>query len=233
MKMNSFLGLTFAGESIELVHNTSEVLVEAVVASYGDLVGRTLKDIRFRSTYRAVVIAVRRQSSQIVNELGTLELNGGDTLLLLAPPSFVNDYRLDKNFSVLSECSSVTKESNFKKTNLVRVIAVLMVIASLANVPMFVCALVAIVLLILSGCMEGEDVYKALDMPILIVIASAFGISNAMQNSGAAKLIAHGLVAMSANSGVVALYAVIYVATVLFSAFVTNNAAITLMFPIA
>jgi di/tricarboxylate transporter len=54
-----------------------------------------------------------------------------------------------------------------------------------------------------------------------------------MVNSGSAALIAKGLVAASRPAGKLGLQIVIYAVTVLFSACVTNNAAVTIMFPIA
>ncbi len=60
------------------------------------------------------------------------------------------------------------------------------------------------------------------------VIAAAFGLSEAATRSGAAKLIARLLVAAAAPSGEIGLYCMIYLATMIFSAVLTNSAAITI-----
>ena len=54
-----------------------------------------------------------------------------------------------------------------------------------------------------------------------------------LANSGAAKLLARGLLAAAEPTGLTGLYIMVYLATTLFTASVTNNAAVTIMFPVA
>ncbi|EDQ88856.1 uncharacterized protein MONBRDRAFT_8761 [Monosiga brevicollis MX1] len=78
-----------------------------------------------------------------------------------------------------------------------------------------------------------SQVRQAINLEVLIVIAAAFGISKAMDNSGAADMLARGLLAAAKPTGTAGFYIMIYLATTLFSSAVTNNAAITIMFPVA
>lgn len=52
-------------------------------------------------------------------------------------------------------------------------------------------------------------------------------------SSGAAKMLAKALLAAAEPTGLTGLYIVVYLATTLFTASVTNNAAVTIMFPVA
>ncbi|MGK3751842.1 MAG: hypothetical protein ACI8RD_004145, partial [Bacillariaceae sp.] len=78
--------------------------VEAVLARRGPLVGKTVKQVRFRTRYGAAVIAVHRDGSRIHEHPGRIRLQGGDVLLLEAGPTFIKgSYDNDRSFSLLAE----------------------------------------------------------------------------------------------------------------------------------
>ena len=52
------------------------------------MVGKTIRDGRFRSLYNAVVLAVARHGERVTGKIGDIVLRAGDTLLLEAHPSF-------------------------------------------------------------------------------------------------------------------------------------------------
>ena len=86
----------------EKVHDRR--LVEAVIARRGPLVGKTVKQVRFRTRYGAAVIAVHRDGSRIHEHPGRIRLQAGDVLLLEAGPTFIKgSYDNDKSFSLLAE----------------------------------------------------------------------------------------------------------------------------------
>ena len=93
-------------------------------------------------------------------------------------------------------------------------------------------AMLAAGLMIMTRCTTGSIARRAVDWQVLVVIAASFGIGTALAKTGAAAAIAGSLIAMAGGTPLSAL-ALVYLATALFSAFATNNAAAVLMFPIA
>jgi di/tricarboxylate transporter len=69
------------------------ILVEAVVSNTCPLVGRRVREGRFRSRYNAVIIAVARNRERLKGKIGDIVLRTGDTLLLEARPSFIVQQR--------------------------------------------------------------------------------------------------------------------------------------------
>ncbi len=59
-------------------------LIEAVVSDRCPLVGKSIREGRFRSEYNAAVIAVARSGKRISARIGDIVLQPGDTLLLEA-----------------------------------------------------------------------------------------------------------------------------------------------------
>jgi di/tricarboxylate transporter len=93
-------------------------------------------------------------------------------------------------------------------------------------------SMIAAGLMIITRCTTGRVARRSIDWQLLVVIASSFGIANALHSSGAASAIASWLISFSQDIPMLAL-ALIFASTSLFSALATNNAAAVIMFPIA
>lgn len=88
-------------------------LVQAVVSSHGHLIGKTLKEARFRDTYGAAVIAVHRSGSGLPDDISSIALHAGDVLVLETGPDFESRFQNNKAFALISEVpgSSPVKRS--------------------------------------------------------------------------------------------------------------------------
>jgi len=211
-------------------------LVQAVVARQGPLVGKTVKDMRFRTRYGAAVIAVHREGKRVHDHPGQVKLHAGDVLLLEAGPSFfVKSANNDKSFALLSE----VKDSAPPRLSLL-IPALTLTAAALAvytaNVAsLLVCALVASILMVCFGILSQQEVRNAINWDVYVTIAAAFGIGTALTNSGVAGGVADFLVSVgdAIALGDAGLLGAVYFATFLISNVVTNNAAAALIFPIA
>ena len=118
--------------------------------------------------------------------------------------------------------------------------ATIMVVTMLALVTagissLLVLSLLTCILMVSTGIISQQECRDAVNWDVYVTIASAFGLGIALTNSGLANLLAEGLVnaGEAMGIGVAGLYGAVYLATVLISNIVTNNAAAALMFPIA
>eukprot|EP00050_Salpingoeca_kvevrii_P015314 m.45637 g.45637 ORF g.45637 m.45637 type:complete len:669 (-) comp6255_c0_seq1:63-2069(-) len=236
LSLSQIRGLRIAEEEEESVDlyrlKGQDILVEAVVAPHSGLCHHTVRDLSFRRRYNAAIIAVHRHGTRIDKRIGDIVLEGGDTLLLVSSRDFVQLYRNSEHFALVSPVSNhLTLRRD--KASFAAFVTLAMVGVSLGGYSLLTAALFATALLILFKCIKAKEARGAINLEVLIVIAAAFGISAAMVNSGAAKLVADGLVAAADPTGILGLYICIYMATVVFTAAVTNNAAVTIMFPVA
>nr|AOW69289.1 pink-eyed dilution-like 2 [Hartaetosiga gracilis] len=210
-----------------------DVLVEAVIAPHSALVHRTIKAVKFRSRYDAAIIAVHRHGQRINQKIGEIELQAGDSLLIVTKPSFLTMHRDQEHFALVSLVDG-HETIRWSKAPIAILCTFLMVILTVADViELFTAALFAIAAMVIFRCMSTKEVRESINLEVLLVIAAAFGISNALINSGAADLLAKAVIIISRPTGVTGLYIMVYLTTMLFSAAVTNNAAITIMFPVA
>lgn len=210
---------------------TSRRLWEAVVSPSSPLVGQTLREADFRATYGAAVLAMHRGGQRVVGKLGTVEIKSGDTLLLLAARHFRRAFRNDPAFYLISDVSEwrpLRRDRAWAATGIFLTLILLMTTGWLA---IEVAAMLAAIAMIVCRCITSSDARQSIDWPVLITIATSFGIGTALENSGAAQFVATGLVALTENWGPIAALAAIYLFVSVLTELITNNAAAALMFP--
>jgi di/tricarboxylate transporter len=207
--------------------------LEAVIGVPSPLVGKTLKEVDFRSRYQAAVVAIHRAGHRINAKLGDIDLKVGDTLLLLADPGFRNRWRDRTDFLLVSQLGG-TPPAVSRKAWIVGLITVAIVfVAGLGVLPMLEASLLGAVALVACGVLTATEARNAVDLDVIMVIATSFGIGAAMEGSGLAAKLAELLVAAFDGMGVIGVALGLILATSLVTEIITNNAAAALLFPIA
>jgi di/tricarboxylate transporter len=207
-------------------------LTEAVISNSSPLVGKTVRQGRFRSVYNAAIIAVARNGEKLYGKIGDIKLRAGDTLLMVSRPSFAEQQRNSKEFYLVSSLDDARTVRHERAPVAIAILCIMVLTAAMGWLSMLEAAMLAAGLMIITRCTSGRIARRAIDWQVLVVIAASFGIANALQGSGAAASLALWLVSLAQDSPVGAL-ATIYATTALLSALATNNAAAVLMFPIA
>lgn len=209
-------------------------LVELVISSSSMLVGKTAKESKFRSRFSAAIIAVHRQGEHVKEKIADITLRAGDTLLAETGSEFTLRYGKDSNFALVSEVSgSQPPREDRLHMAIAALIAITMVALATAQVlPLLSAAAAASFLMIATGCLTMRNAAHAVDLEIIITIAASFGISKGMEKTGAAEQLANFIVDIFEPIGSIGLLFGIYVGTALLSSVITNNAAVSLMFPV-
>ena len=131
---------------------------------------------------------------------------------------------------------SVMESSGDKRRMVVTgVITVLAVIAMMISTSaLFVVALVGALLVIITGCVSEKEAFAAVDIKLLILIASFGVISESISNTGGDKLIADAFIkVIGTNASPVVICAALFFVTALLTQFLSNIVAIMMMGPIA
>ncbi len=205
---------------------------EAVVSDTCPLVGKSVKEGRFRTHYRAAILAVARNGERLRGKIGDVVLHTGDTLLLEARPDFIDRHGRSRDFLLVSEIGGAHPPNHERAPYALAIVVGMVAAATTGLLSMLEAALVAAGLMIVSGCTSGRVARQAPDWQVLVVIATSFGIGAALHKTGAAGTVANGIVALAGGEPWATL-ALVFVATALLSAIATNNVAAVLAFPIA
>jgi di/tricarboxylate transporter len=206
-------------------------LVEAVVSDTCPLVGKSIREGRFRSVYGAAVIAVARSGERIQRKIGDIVLRPGDTLLVASHPSWVDGQRNSRDFFLVSHVQDSAPMRHERGWVALGILALMVLGLSFQVRSEVNVALAAAALMVLTGCCSPAAARRSLDWQVLLVIAASIGLGTAMQKTGADRVIAESLLGLAGGSPSITL-AVLYGVTMLFTEVLSNNTAAVLMFPI-
>ncbi|WPD19719.1 SLC13 family permease [Thermaerobacter composti] len=208
-------------------------LYEAVVSDTSVLVGRSLKEVRFRERFGGVVVAIRRRGERIDGGLGTVPLKVGDVLLIEAPPGFDHRWKNGGEFYLV-----VRRDRPYASVPERGPVALLWLAAAVAghlalDLPLVVTTMIAAGGMVMTRCLEYEHLRHVVRPGLLVTIAAGLGIAQAIESSGLAATIGRGVQMVGYSTGLLGLLVALYIATVLVTELVTNAAAVAFMMPIA
>ena len=210
-------------------------LVEAVVSDGCPLVGKSIRQGRFRTVYEAAVIAVHRGGEHLANQkIGDIILRPGDTLLIETHPRFVETQRDRQDFylvSAVADSKPIRHDRAWIALGIM--IAMVMAVTLIAKLTLLNGALLAAGLMVLTRCITTHEARNAMDWRALMAIGAAIGIGRALEQSGAAAALANALLAVVESLGHHGLLIGIYFVAMLFNIMIGNIASAVLVFPIA
>jgi di/tricarboxylate transporter len=224
-------GLERTQESVAALEHTTLPLYEAIVSPSSKLVGKSLREADFRGHYQGVVLGIHRREAAIEGPLGRVPLQAGDLLLIEARKGF--DKRWNENrdefYLVAPRRPERVKPQRGKAPLALLILLAVVLLAAFEIASIVTTAFIGALAMIATGCLRGREARKAVDIPVLLVIAAALGLGRAIETTGLAEAVAHAVTAQASVFGVVGVVAAVYVATSLLTELITNNAAAALM----
>ena len=238
---HSMKGITIQtelAEGLETIATDEGALVEGVVAPNASIAGLTLGEINFRQRFRMVVVAVHRKGTNQRERLSNLRLQAGDTLLMMGSTASIDSLANSDEIIILDRPRVPARSLRVKMPIAIGTTIGIVTLATLNLVPIVSAVCLGVAIILLSGCMKAKDAYASVEWSILIIIFGMLALGQAMDSTGASLLIAEsmtGLVGQFAPAHLqnVIMLALIYLITSTFTEFLSNNAAVALMIPIA
>ncbi|TFH84878.1 SLC13 family permease [Billgrantia azerbaijanica] len=229
--LQRFPGLKLFGHQANALLATN--LVEVVLSHESDLAGQTLQDVDFRSMFNAGVVGIRRGGKRLEGQLGQIPLRVGDCLLLAVGNDFRQHRNIDRNFHLLSGSLTRPQLDHTASGLTLAGFAAVIGLAALEVLPLFHGLILLMAGLLLGRVLSPSELRRRFPFELWMIIGSALAIAQALENSGAAAVLAHGVQLLFNGHGVYAAFAGCYLLTVLLTETVTNNAAAALAFPVA
>jgi di/tricarboxylate transporter len=212
--------------------NKKRELVELVVSEHCPLVGSLVGQGTFRRHYDAAIIGIARHGERIVKRRdGGWVLAAGDTLLIEASDDFLALHRTSADFFLVTSHGVVEPIEPWHRGFGFFVFAAMIVCAATGLLTMFEAALAAALVVLLAGVISWREAQNDVNWSVLLMIATAFGLSSALESTGAAAAIGTGIVSAGGGGPWVTL-ALVYLGTVVTTEIVSNNAAAAMMLPV-
>ncbi len=174
---------------------------EAVIGQGSRHVGRTLREIGFRGRYQAVVIGIHRAGQPVNQKLGEVRLRMGDTLFLLSDAGFKKRWSDRNMFLLISAAGEALEPRHHRPTGIFLIGGGVLASVATGLLPLVTAALVGALLVVAFRILTPVEARDAVDLDVVVAIASAFGLAAAMSESGLATTLASGLVNASQWAG--------------------------------
>jgi di/tricarboxylate transporter len=206
---------------------------EIVVSYNSSLIGKEVKKTDFRARYDAAIVAIHRNGERLAGKIGEMELRAGDVLLVFSGSNFLSRAKNNRAFYILSHIEE-TEDINVKKVSLVFAALVTSVILSAVSSASLLLGLACVLLLgIFLKIMPLNEIRKGLDFDLIILIAFGLAFGKAMSNSGASVYLAEGFLLLQNYLSPTLFLMLIFLITNILAAYITNKAAVAILFPIS
>jgi di/tricarboxylate transporter len=206
-------------------------LVETALDPRSNLVGRPLSEVGFREKYGLELVAVWRRGEAIRVNLDRLVLQLGDALLLLGPREKLQLLENDPDFLLLTPLTQRAVDS--RKAPLGGAIMLGVVVSVLIGwLPIYIAAVIGATLMVLTRCLTMEEAYRAIDWRAIFLIAGMLPLGTAMDQTGAARLLATEATSLLGPLGPWWVIGGLYLITAVATVIVPTTALVVLMSPI-
>jgi di/tricarboxylate transporter len=209
-----------------------DTLVEAVIAPESTLDGTELSKFNFSENTGAVPLAIRHHGKLQQDRLEDVRMSGGDSILLSMSSDRLPELENNPAFVVVSELDILDHRPE-KTPIAIAILAGVVATAALGFAPIVITAVVGVLLMILTGCIKTQEAYEAVNWKVVMLLAGVLPLGTAMDVTGAAEMLASGMVTGLSDFGPRMMLGGFFLLTLLITAVMSNNASAALLAPIA
>ncbi len=208
------------------------ILTELVVSLDSRLVGERLDPEAFREEFNAAVLGLRSHGELVADRIVGKRLDVGDTLLVQAPPDTLD--RLARRDDVIVAREPPRTDYRADKAPIAVAIMIgVVAVAALEIYPILISALAGVVAMVVTGVLEPNELYDAVEWDIIFLLAGVIPLGIALESSGAAGYLARLVVESAGFLPPIAVLWLFYVLTGLLTEVISNNASVVLLLPVA
>jgi len=220
-----------SAHGLQALESDEVSLVEATLSPRSRLVGKTLQQLEFRARYGLQALAILREGQAHRSGLRDIELRFGDVLLLFGKRERAALLTSEPDFIVLTQTLREVVR-NEKAPLAVLILAAMLAPVLLGVLPIAIAAVGGATLMVLLRCLTMEEAYRAVDWRSIFLIAGMLPLGLAMQQTGAANLIAEGVLHVAGSLGPWGVIAALYLVTAAATMVIPTAALVVLMAPI-
>ncbi|MBU2980756.1 SLC13 family permease [Lentibacter algarum] len=233
-EMTELLGLQRNKElkRVDQVSAVETTTVEVLITPGARMIGRKLGALRLRRRYGVYPLAVHRRNQNIGRQLDELVVRVGDTLLLEGAPDDIHRLASDMDLVEVNQ----PQDKAYRREHApvaIGVLVALVVLAGFGVAPIFLLAILAVAVVLLSRCIDAEEAFSFVDGRLLTLIFAMLAIGAALQATGAVEMIVRAIAPMLSIMPPFLIVWAIYLLTSVLTELVSNNAVAVVITPVA
>ena len=223
--------LVSADHHIFSIDEVDDYRLHTAYITFGSsLIGTTIGGSTFEKDNNVMLAAVARRGERLNVAPREVELQAGDTLLLVCPKQInVNTAALkhDLHFFDSEDVPNIGYGTLISSAIMIAMVA----LSAFGVLPLLQCAFLAAAAMLICRCCNMDQAMRAINWDILMVFAGSAVLGLAIQKTGIAEWLANGILDVCGTNPLVVMTAVCFVGTFI-TEFISNTAAGAMFFPI-
>lgn len=211
-----------------------QTLAEIVIIAGSGIEGRTLKQANFIKKHRISVIALHRAGKAMEvgkSSIGTVRLKIGDILLVQGKTDQLGLLKTKPGLLIIDGAEALPQTN--KAPIALGTLFLVVMSSALGILPIEISAIFGVLILLLTKCLNWDEVSSALSTQIILIVAASLALGAALMKTGGAEYIAHAFVALSYGLPPGGILAALMLLLAILTNIVSNNAAAVIGTPIA
>lgn len=211
-------------------------MAEFSLAPQSDLLGSTLREIKFRTRYGLNVVGIYREGKTIDDKLIDQPMRLGDVLLIVGDWKLIRLLSTDRrNFIVLNLAAEVEAVAPAASQAPHAIFCLILMVTMMAidEIPNFIAVLIACLLMGKFRCIDMESAYRAIHWPSIMLIVGMMPFALALQKTGGIDLIVNLLMDIAGGMGPRIMLLCLFIVCAVTGLFISNTATAILMAPVA
>lgn len=222
----------FLNEFADALNPTTAGIAEIVIPPDSDLINKTISEYDIRNRFGMRVLAVYRIDTVIDDQLSTLSLQAGDTMVVHSRWQDMIPVSNDKRFAVVTDFPKEEFRTNkLRNASVAFVAAIGLVLFS--DLPLALSLMVGAVGMVLGRVLDMEEAYNAVSWQTVFLLACLIPLGMAMEQSGAAAYLASLALVFMDGLPVWVIQLFLAVIATVFTLVMSNVGATVLLVPLA
>lgn len=203
---------------------------EVVIPPRSDFIGKSIRQLAIRKNFNVEPIMVFSQGREVKGDFSDRKMMIGDILIF---------HGLWKNLNRLKESAkvivitSVKQEKEKQNKSWIALVCFLGGVSlAVAGFPLSISLFSGAVAMVMTGVLNIEDFYSAIDWKVVFLIAGLIPLGIAMQKTGTAAFLAEKIILVVQGSHLLFILFSIAVLSTLFSLFMSNVASTVVLVPL-
>ncbi len=230
--INTNKGLILPDKASDYHKDKTEV-IEAVIAEFSSIIGKTVKEADFRNRYDAAIIAVHRNGEKISGKIGDIEIKPSDVLLLYSGNDFTNRVDSYRDLYVINKVREIADPGRKKYYALGLMFIGATVLFTTKGLSLFPSLLIIFTIMAVFGLITMQDIRRELDFNLIGILVFSLAIGQAMILSGAGVMVADWIIDLLSPIGRTAILIGLILLTNLMTSLIGNVGAVSIAFPVA
>ena len=233
MELRQHKGIAFTAlDTLQEFSTHRLMIIEGIVGPRSWLLNRRLRDAKIYQNYGVYILAVHRKGENLQKKFNRVCLEVGDTLILEGRADGVQ--RLIDTDTLINPIKPHYYPLRLASAWFAVSVMILLTLLSSLNIfPIVGLALCGAVAVMIVGCLDHQEAYKAIDWRVIFMILGMLTLGLGLQKTGCVSLIATFFVDMATILGPRIILSLLYLITWLLTELISNNAVGVFMTPIA